>query len=88
MHRIILDNDSEDALAIKAVEALVSVESYKAELRGRPRIKAMDYSQLPKRRERRPSTVMRDLGPGENEPPKESLATPPTVTAPPPVAGD
>ena len=84
LHRIVLNEEADDSLAIKASEVLVELEAYKAELRGKPRIKAIDYHQMPARRARTAGPrAIRDVTPT----PKESLSSEPPSPHHPPTPG-
>jgi hypothetical protein len=71
MHHIVLKENGDDSLAIQASKALIDLESYKAELRGKPRIKAQDAPPATHRAQR-PLTI-RDAKPAPIESSKESL---------------
>jgi hypothetical protein len=65
LHRIILNEKADDALAIKASETLVVLERFKREMRGIPALKAAELREMPARTNRRRSgsIIMRDPAP-------------------------
>lgn len=83
MYNIALNVKSEDTSRIQASKMLVELEQYKAELRGRPRIKAVEFKDAPQRRRR-------DAGPKTIRPiqAKGISSESQTVTTPPVAGGE
>lgn len=83
MHDIIMDQEAEDTVAIKAVEALIQVERFKREMRGIPALKPIELKDAPQRQRRAagPKTIRPIQAKGISS---ESQ----TVTPPPPVGGE
>ena len=87
MHGIVI-NGGDDASKIQAARTLIELESYKAELRGKPRIKPCELKDAPAARKRvKGPPGIKDAAnrqPATKEGPKESLSNPRPSPPPPP----
>jgi len=91
MHSIVL-NEDDNVCSIQAAKTLLELEAYKAELRGKPRIKPCELKDAPAARKRvKGPPGIKDAAnrqPAAKEAPKESLSNPRPSPPPPPAIGE